>query len=112
MLLPTYFMYSYANGKCDTGFVGYFSHQMTEVWKKCFVDKIHHFLRPDPPDFLLGGYAVRIARERSGGRIGSFPPLYITHHSSPCSYIIWGMNNRPVGGRSSGTQSHPFDINK
>jgi hypothetical protein len=25
-------------------------------------------------------------------------------------YIIWEMNNRPVGGRSSETQSHPVDM--
>jgi hypothetical protein len=25
--------------------------------------------------------------------------------------IIWGMNNRPVGGCSSETQSHPIDMN-
>jgi hypothetical protein len=27
------------------------------------------------------------------------------------SYIIQGVNNRPVGGRSSETQSHPIDMN-
>jgi hypothetical protein len=32
------------------------------------------------------------------------------HHGSPCWYIIWGMNNSPVGGRSSETQSHPIDM--
>jgi hypothetical protein len=31
-------------------------------------------------------------------------PLSISfHHDSPCSYIIWRMNNRPVSGRSSET---------
>jgi hypothetical protein len=25
------------------------------------------------------------------------------HHGFPCSYIIWGTNNRPAGGRSSKT---------
>jgi hypothetical protein len=34
------------------------------------------------------------------------------HCGSPCSYIIWGMNSRPVGSRSSETQSHPIDMNK
>jgi hypothetical protein len=33
------------------------------------------------------------------------------HRASPYSYDIWGMNNRPVGGRSSETQSHPIDMN-
>jgi hypothetical protein len=31
-------------------------------------------------------------------------PLSVSfHHGSPCSYIIWGMNNRPVCGCSSET---------
>jgi hypothetical protein len=29
---------------------------------------------------------------------------------SHCSYITWRMNNRPVGGRSSETCSHPIDM--
>jgi hypothetical protein len=33
------------------------------------------------------------------------------HHGSPHSYIIWGMNNRLVGGRSSETWSNPIDMN-
>jgi hypothetical protein len=33
------------------------------------------FPRPDPPDLLLDNSACRIARERSGGRIRSFPQL-------------------------------------
>jgi hypothetical protein len=33
------------------------------------------------------------------------------HRGSPYSYIVCGMNNRPVGGRSSETQSHTVDIN-
>jgi hypothetical protein len=35
----------------------------------------------------------------------------VSFHLSPCSYITWGMNSRPVGGRSSETSSHPNDIN-
>jgi hypothetical protein len=37
------------------------------------------------------------------------------HHLTmvlPCSYIIWGMSNRPVGGCSSKTWSHPIDMIK
>jgi hypothetical protein len=38
--------------------------------------------------------------------------LPISFHSGPpYSYIIWGMNKRPVGGRSSETQSHHIDMN-
>jgi hypothetical protein len=36
-----------------------------------------------------------------------FPLLSWFHRGSPCSYIIFGMNNRPVGGRSSETRSPP-----
>jgi hypothetical protein len=34
------------------------------------------------------------------------------HRGSPYSYIVWGMNNRPVCGRSSEIQSHPVDMNR
>jgi hypothetical protein len=39
-----------------------------------------------------------------------FPCQY---HSTitPHSYIIWGINNRPAGGHSSRTYSHPIDMN-
>jgi hypothetical protein len=33
------------------------------------------------------------------------------HLGSPCSYITWGMNNRPAGGRSAETQSYHIDMN-
>jgi hypothetical protein len=33
------------------------------------------------------------------------------HHGSPYSYIIWEMNNSPVGSRSSETSSHPIGMN-
>jgi hypothetical protein len=32
------------------------------VHERDFVDKIHHFLHPDPPGLLLDGSAGRIAR--------------------------------------------------
>jgi hypothetical protein len=36
-----------------------------------------------------------------------------SHRGSPYTYITWGMNNRPVVGRSSETQSHPvFEIGR
>jgi hypothetical protein len=70
---------------------------------KYFANKIHYFLRTGPPDLLLDGSAGGIARERSGGWIGSFlqstSSTTVLHaHISP-----GGMNNRPVGGRSSET---------
>jgi hypothetical protein len=39
--------------------------------------------------------------ENSGGKIRSSPLLTSFHHGSPCSYITWGMNNRPIGRHSS-----------
>jgi hypothetical protein len=41
----------------------------------------------------------------------SFPLSVSLYHGSLCSYIIWGMNNRPIGGHSSETQSHPIYMN-
>jgi hypothetical protein len=43
-------------------------------------------------------------------RVRSFPLLISFHHDSPCSYITWGMNNRPVGGSISETSPHPIDM--
>jgi hypothetical protein len=48
--------------------------------------------------------------ESSGGLIRSFPPSISFHHGSPFSCITSGMNNRPVGSRSSETYSHPIGI--
>jgi hypothetical protein len=33
------------------------------------------------------------------------------HRFSPYSFFIWGINNSPVGDRSSETYSHPIDMN-
>jgi hypothetical protein len=41
-------------------------------------------------------------------------PILLTisfHRGCSHSYITWGMNDRPLGGSSSETQSHPIDIN-
>jgi hypothetical protein len=40
-----------------------------------------------------------------------FPLSISIHRGSPHSYIILGMNNRPVGDRSSETSSHLMDMN-
>jgi hypothetical protein len=40
-----------------------------------------------------------------------FPVSISVNRGFPLSYIIFGMNSRPVGGGSSETQSHPIDIN-
>jgi hypothetical protein len=39
-----------------------------------------------------------------------FFPVISFIRGSPCSYIAWRMNNRPVGGRSSETCPHPMDV--
>jgi hypothetical protein len=40
---------------------------------------------------------------------GWIPPISF-HHGFQCSYIIWGLNNRPVVGRSPETLSHFIDM--
>jgi hypothetical protein len=36
-------------------------------YERYFVDTVHNFLCPDPPELLLDGSIGRIAREHSGG---------------------------------------------
>jgi hypothetical protein len=62
------------------------------------------------PAMLLNCYTRRIARELWWTN-QDFPPAVSFHYRSPCACITWGMNNRPVGGRSSETWFHPIDIN-
>jgi hypothetical protein len=40
-----------------------------------------------------------------------FPLSISFHRGSTHPYIIWGMNNTPIGGRSSETQSRPIGTN-
>jgi hypothetical protein len=72
-----------------------------QVWKNTSQSQIYHFLLP----FLL--LAIRRLLvgfpASSGRRIGSFPLSIPFHHCFTWSYITWGMNNRPLGGRSSET---------
>jgi hypothetical protein len=54
--------------------------------------------------------AGRIA-QISGGGIRSFSvPALLSHNGFPWSYITWGMNNRPVCGRSSERSYHPIYV--
>jgi hypothetical protein len=57
--------------------------------KEIFINKIHHFFCPEPLDMLLDDSANRIARERSGGWIRSFPLSTSFHHGSSRSYQLW-----------------------
>jgi hypothetical protein len=49
--------------------------------------------------------------DRFVSKLFSFPPSISLQHGSPSSCITWSMNNRPVGGQSSETSSHPTDNN-
>lgn len=40
-------------------------------------------------------------------RISLFPLSILLHRGSQYSYIVSGMDNRPITGRSSKTESHP-----
>jgi hypothetical protein len=72
----------------DHTLINYLLWQVKELCEYAiyFVDKIHHFLPPDPPHLLLHGSAGKTARKRSGGRI-SFPLSISFHNGSPCSYV-------------------------
>jgi hypothetical protein len=59
------------------------------------------FPSPLPPARYQITLLIRFS-ESSGGRIRYFP-LLPYHHGSPCSFITWEMNNRPLGRRSSET---------
>jgi hypothetical protein len=94
---------------------------MEETWTKT-VDNIK----------LISGRAMAQAVSRRaevrvnpcgicGGQSGTGAGFSPTSSVFPCqhnstlalySHITWGMNNRPVGGRSSEIQSHPIDMNK
>jgi hypothetical protein len=54
----------------------------------------------------------RVALGQCFLRVVRFSPVtVISLWLSTLLYIRWGMNNRPVSGRSSETKSHPIDVN-
>jgi hypothetical protein len=67
--------------------------------KDTSLGQINHFLRPVTSALLLDHSAGKVARELWWSEQEFSLP--ISFHA--CSYITWGMNNRPVGGRSSQT---------
>jgi hypothetical protein len=74
----------------------------------------HHFamtqsviyLSPRRPRSVHAGFVVEQVALGQGFSLST-----TFHNGSPYSYIIWGMNNRPTGGCSSETPSHPIDNN-
>jgi hypothetical protein len=74
-----------------------------------FIRQNVSFNSPVSPTLLLADFAVRIARELWWTN-QEFCLSISFHCGSPCSYITWGMNSRPVGGRSSETWSRRIDM--
>jgi hypothetical protein len=70
--------------------------------KNYFASQNSSFPLPEPPACYQITLLV-VLPESSGGRIKTFPVSTSFHHGSPCSYITWGMNNRPAGSHSSET---------
>jgi hypothetical protein len=56
-------------------------------------------------------YEIWGGQSRLSPNSSGFPLSVSFHRGSPYSYIAWGKNNKPIGGRSSETQSHPIDMN-
>jgi hypothetical protein len=53
-------------------------------------------------------------RSGTGTRLSTSSSVFSCQYQSTVArhaHVLWGMNNRPVGGRSSETQSHPIDMN-
>jgi hypothetical protein len=49
----------------------------------------------------MGFVVEKVALREVFLKLFGFPVSLLFHLDFPYSYIIWGMNNRPVGGRSS-----------
>jgi hypothetical protein len=77
--------------------------------QKYFARPNSSFPLPVPPALLPDDSADRITTELWWTN-QDFSRVDIIHHDSPCSYVTWVINKRPVGGRSSETYSHPIDI--
>jgi hypothetical protein len=63
------------------------------------------FRSPIPPvcyQMTLVGFP-----EGSGGRVRNILLSTSFRHGSPCSYISWWMNTRPIGGRGPGHPCYP-----
>jgi hypothetical protein len=78
--------------------------QVISRWPLTLEAQIHTWVCP-----------CRVCARQSGSGTGfSLSSLVLScqYHSirAPYSYIIWGMN-RPTGGHSSQTQSHPIHMN-
>jgi hypothetical protein len=91
--------------------------QKTMVWiSKCTVKVVSHWPLTAEAWASAQVSLCGICGGQSGIGTGFSPssagfPSISFHCSSPHSCIIWGINNRPVYGNSSETQSHPVDTN-
>jgi hypothetical protein len=56
-----------------------------------------------PGSVHVGFVAVKVALGQVFLEVLHFPLSTSVHHGHPYLYIIWGMNNGPVGGGSSET---------
>jgi hypothetical protein len=72
-------------------------------------------LSPRRPGFEPRSVYVGFVVESSTGTgfpsTSTVPKSVSLHRGSPYSFVVWGMNNRPVGGSSSETCCHPIYIN-
>jgi hypothetical protein len=79
------------------------------VWKKYFVDKIYHFLYPDPSNLLLDGCVGQFAREHTG--VKGYAPWFcmlIYHLAKARAVPLHAM--KALGGRKEGTApTHSLD---
>jgi hypothetical protein len=83
---------------------------LSKYEQRHFVRPIYYFLHPVPPAFVLDDCAGGFAREfwwtnQEFSPADIIPPWFSMH-----IYHL-GMNNRPAGGHSSETQSHPINMN-
>jgi hypothetical protein len=81
-------------------------------WLRCLVAN----LTPQRPGFARGSVyeefeVGKVAWDRFFSEFFGFPCQY---HSTEarCSYIIWMMIKRPIGGCSTETQSYTIDMNE
>jgi hypothetical protein len=94
---------------CHSSQAGYEAHQASHPkampWLRQLVTGLLLRRLGFTPRFVQMGFVMyKVALELVFLQVFGFTLSISFHHGFPCSYIIWGMNNRTVGGRSSETQ--------